>query len=81
MLAIIHPADIQDRDGGILLLKEMKELFPSLIALLADAGYQGPKFRNALAKILPKLKAEIVKCSERLRVVSKLVKRIKEFID
>jgi transposase len=67
MLAIIHPADIQDRDGGILLLKEMKELFPSLIALLADAGYQGPKFRNALAKILPRLKAEIVKRSDQAK--------------
>lgn len=67
MLAIIHPADIQDRDGGILLLKEMKGLFPSLIALLADGGYQGPKFRNALAKILPKLKAEIVKRSDQAK--------------
>jgi transposase len=67
MLSIIHPADIQDRDGGILLLKKMKGLFPSLIALLADAGYQGPKFRNALAKILPKLKAEIVKRSDQAK--------------
>jgi transposase len=67
MLAIIHPADVQDRDGGILLLKEMKELYPLLTQLLADAGYQGPKFRNALEKILPRLKAEIVKRSDQAK--------------
>ena len=67
MLSIIHPADIQDRDGGILLVKEMKKLFPRLMTLLADAGYQGPKFRNALAKILPRLKAEIVKRSDQAK--------------
>ncbi len=31
----------------------------------ADAGYQGPKFRKALAKILPQLKTEIVKRSDK----------------
>jgi transposase len=67
MLAIIHPADIQDRDGGVLLLKEMKQLYPLLTWLLADAGYQGPKFRNALAKIIPRLKAEIVKRSDQAK--------------
>jgi putative transposase len=67
MMAIIHPADIQDRDGGVLLLKDMKPLYPLLTWLLADAGYQGPKFRNALAKIIPRLKAEIVKRSDQAK--------------
>jgi hypothetical protein len=49
--AIVHPADIQDRDGGILLLA----------TLFADGGYRGPVFQNALAKALPHLESEIVK--------------------
>src|SRR5712672_3331048 len=53
--AIVHPADIQDRDGGVLLLATMKGLFPFLEKLFADSAYQGPIFANGLAKILPRL--------------------------
>jgi transposase len=49
--AIVHPADFQDRDGGILLLA----------TLFADGGYQGPVFQNALAKALAHLESETVK--------------------
>ena len=59
--AIVHSAGIQDRDGGILLLATMKGLFPFLEKLFADSAYQGPIFANGLAKILPRLKTEIVK--------------------
>jgi hypothetical protein len=31
--------------------------------LFADGGYQGPEFNQALARVLPHLKAEIVKRS------------------
>lgn len=65
MHAMVHAADIQDRDGGIMLLATMFGLFPFLKKLVADSGYQGPKFRNALAKILPSLDPEIVKRSDR----------------
>jgi hypothetical protein len=41
--AIVHPADIQDRDGGILLLATLFGMYPFLQTLFADAGYQGPK--------------------------------------
>ena len=40
--AIVHPADIQDRDGGILLLATLFGMYPFLKKLFADAGYQGP---------------------------------------
>ena len=46
LCAIVHAADIQDRDGGVLL---MASLFPFLRTLYADGGYQGPVFRKALA--------------------------------
>ena len=50
--AIVHPADIQDRDGGIVLLSTLFGLFPFLKRLFADSAYAGPVFHAALAKIL-----------------------------
>ncbi len=62
--AIVHPADIQDRDGGILLLATLFGMYPFLKKLFADGGYQGPEFQKALTRILPQLKTEIVKRSD-----------------
>lgn len=62
--AVVHKADIQDRDGGILVLETLFGMFPFLKKLFADGGYQGPQFQNALARILPHLKAEIIKRSD-----------------
>jgi transposase len=61
--AIVHPADIQDRDRGVYVMATMFGLYPSLQKLFADGGYQGPKFRNAPAKALPGLSLTIVKRS------------------
>ena len=41
--AIVHAADMQDRDGGVLLMATCSALFPFLRKLYADAGYQGPR--------------------------------------
>jgi putative transposase len=59
--AIIHPADIQDRDGGVLLLATLFGRYPFLQTLFADAGYQGRQFQQALADILPCIQAQIIK--------------------
>ncbi len=48
--AIVHPADIQDRDGGVLVMATLFGMFPFLKTLFADGGYQGPQFAKALAK-------------------------------
>jgi hypothetical protein len=56
MHAIVHPADIQDRDGGVLVLSTLFGMFPFLQKLFADGGYQGPQFANAVVKILPSLR-------------------------
>jgi transposase len=64
MHAVVHPADIQDRDGGVLVLATLFGLFPFLKTLFADAGYQGPQFRGELAKRLPRLSVEIIKRSD-----------------
>jgi transposase len=47
--AIVHPADVQDRDGGVLVRATLFGMFPFLKTLFADSGYQGPKFAKALA--------------------------------
>jgi transposase len=73
--AIVHPADIQDRDGGILLLATLFGMYPFLKKLFADGGYQGPEFRNALAKNLPHLETEIVKRSDQAKGFVVLPKR------
>lgn len=64
MHAIVHTADIQDRDGGVLTLSTMFGLYPFLTKVFADGGYQGAKFRDALKTVLPDLSIEIVKRSD-----------------
>lgn len=61
---MVHPADIQDRDGGGLVLSTLFGLYPFLRKLFADGGYQGPKFSAAQKKALPYLATEIVKRSD-----------------
>jgi len=72
---IVHAADIQDRDGGVLLLASLFGLFPFLRTLYADAGYQGPKFQNALKRVLRRVKLEIVKRSDAAKGFVVLPKR------
>ena len=72
---IVHPADIQDRDGGVLLLSTLFGLFPFLKKLFADGGYQGPQFEQAVAKILPELQVEIVKRCDQAKGFKILPKR------
>ena len=51
MHAIVHAADVQDRDGGALLMASLFGAFPFLIKLYADGGYQGPEFQSAIKRI------------------------------
>ena len=58
---MVHPADIQDRDGGVLVLSTLFGIYPFLLKLFADGGYQGPQFASAVAIVVPQLSIEIVK--------------------
>jgi hypothetical protein len=60
---------------GILLLATLFGMYPFLKKLFADAGYQGPQFQKALAKILPHLEPEIVKRSDQVKGFAVLPKR------
>ena len=50
MHALVHAADIQDRDGGVLVMATLFGLYPFLLKLYADGGYQGPGFQKGLQK-------------------------------
>jgi transposase len=49
--AIIHGAEVQDRDGAVPLLASIRSSFPWLRHIFADAGYAGGKLETALAKL------------------------------
>ena len=68
-------ADIQDRDGGAMLLATLFGIFPFLLKLYADGGYQGPQFQQALKRILSKAEVEIVKRSDQAKGFAVLPKR------
>jgi transposase len=75
MHAIVHAADIQDRDGVVVLMASLFGLFPFLIKLFADGGYQGEKFQNGLRAAMAHLQIEIVKRSDHAKGFAVLPKR------
>ena len=66
MHAIVHPADIQDRDGG-LVMATLFGLYPFLLKIYADGGYQGPVFQSAVKAAMANLNVEIVKRSDQAK--------------
>lgn len=64
--AVIHAADIQDRDGAPLVLAAIIKRFPWLRHVFADGGYAGDKLKDALAKI-SKFTLEIIKRSDKAK--------------
>ena len=50
-------------------------MYPFLMKLYADGGYQGPLFRRAMAKIIARLNVEIVKRSDQVKGFAVLPKR------
>ena len=47
---MIYPANIQDRDGAIPLLRAARRLFPFVEVIFADGAYQGDTTRKAVAR-------------------------------
>jgi hypothetical protein len=75
MHGIVHAANIQDRDGGGLVMATLFGLYPFLLKLYADGGYQGPVFQSAARDVLAKLNVEIVKRSDQAKGFLVLPKR------
>jgi len=75
MHAIVHSADIQDRDGGALVMATLFGLYPFLLKLYADGGYQGPAFQSAVKIAMATVSVEIVKRSDQSKGFTVLPKR------
>jgi putative transposase len=45
--AVVHPDDVQDRDGANLVFEAIEDRFPLLTTVYADGGYQGPRAASA----------------------------------
>ena len=53
--ALVTAADVQDRDGGVLLMATLFGQFPFLRKLFADGAYAGPIFQDGVAKAMRSL--------------------------
>ena len=49
-VVVVHNADLQDREGAKLVLRELQFKFPRLRKILADGGYIGKLVRWVLQK-------------------------------
>ncbi len=75
LIAMVHSAGIQDRDGGLLLLATLGGIFPMLATMFADSAYGGPIFQAGLTKLLPQLNVEIIRRSDKVKGFVALPKR------
>jgi transposase len=73
--AVVHAADIQDRDGGVLVMATLFGMYPFLLKLYADGGYQGSQFQDALLRVVRQVDVEIVKRSDAAKGFTVLPKR------
>ena len=62
--ALVTAADVQDREGGVLLLATLFGQFPFLGKLFADSAYAGPRFQDGADGAMRSLAVEIVKCAD-----------------
>ncbi len=63
MRVVVHSAGMQDRDGAALVLARIRNRFPWLELIWADAGYDARQVKTAVAAI-PVLRIEIVRRSD-----------------
>ncbi len=75
MQALVHRADIQDRDGGVMLMATLFGLYPFLLKPYADGGYQGKVFQTGLRRACRSVEVEIVRRSDQAKGFKLLPKR------
>jgi putative transposase len=56
MVAVVHAANIQDRDGGLLVLDQIQKMFSRLKIIWADGGYRGSFIEKAKVFFRRKIK-------------------------
>lgn len=68
LIAVVHPADIQDREGAMLVLRKAKKCFLRLRLIWADGGYAGQLLQWVWdLRVVRKLRLEIVKRSDDIK--------------
>lgn len=75
MHALVQAADVQDRDGGVVVMATLFGLYPFLLKLYADGGYQGRQFQEGLQRVCRRVRVEIVKRSDQAKGFVVLPKR------
>ena len=70
---VVHAADIQDRDGGLLVFEKIKNMLSRLKLIWADGGYRG-QFIDKVKQGFQR-KIEIVKRSDNVKGFNVLPKR------
>lgn len=75
MHAVVHAADIQDRDGGVLVMATLFGLYPFLLRLYADGGYAGPQFQAGLRQAMHQVEVEVIRRSDAAKGFTVLPKR------
>lgn len=76
LVAVVHPANVQDRDGARLVLALLRRTFTRLRLIWADGGYAGHQLgwvRNLRSR--NRLKMEIVKRTDDVRGFKVLPRR------
>lgn len=71
----VSDASLQDRDSASFVLGAIDGLFPRLKKMFADAGYQGPRFKEGVAGVRKRLAVEIVRRSDTAKGFEVLPKR------
>ena len=57
LAGLVHVANIQDRDGAVSVIEDMRASFPKVACLFADGGYAGDKLELEMLKVDgPKIK-------------------------
>ena len=76
LVAVIHPANVQDRDGARLVLAILRHTFTRLRLIWADGGYAG-HLLDWVRKLRPRhrLRMEIVKRSDDVKGFKVLPRR------
>ena len=75
MHAVVHAADVQDRNGGVLVMAPCSDLYPFLLKLYADDGYHGPAFHAGVRRVRCSVDVQIVKRSETAKGLTVLPRR------
>lgn len=71
---VVHGTDIQDRDGAVAVLNDIRHRYPWLRHVFADGGYGGGKLRQRLRKI-GSWTLQIIKRSDQARGFEVLPRR------